>query len=97
MLVRVPYQVLPDQEGDFDRDEHVDRHTHTASGFESPLGNGQHGFFIETAAVQRLDDANLRGASVMCDDGFQDNSAFNPASERLGGISRLDLFDQKGR
>jgi hypothetical protein len=39
------------REVDHDRDEHIDRSAGKTSRLESPLGNGPHGFFIETGAI----------------------------------------------
>ena len=61
-------QSSSNREIDHDRHEDIDRRARKTSRLESPLGNCRYGFFIETAAVQGLDDAYVRRASVRCDD-----------------------------
>ena len=84
-------------EVDHDRDQDVDRRARKTSRLESPLSDCCHGFFIEAAAVQRLDHTYLRRVSLACDDDFQHNGALNHLSERVSRIPWLDFFEQTRR
>jgi hypothetical protein len=54
----------PNPEVQHDGDEDIYRGACQTSRLESPLGNGRYCFFIETAAIQRPDDTDLRHAAV---------------------------------
>ena len=76
---------------------YIDRTPRQTSRLEPPFGNSCHSFFIEASSVQRLDDANLRCASLACDDDFEHHRPLNSLCDRLARVLRLDFLDQPRR
>src|SRR5262245_51975890 len=88
-------RVLSQRERDLDEDQDWNRLAETHAGFEAPLPQRSHGFFVETKLlIEGMDDANVADVAVGHDDGFQLDQALDSGAHGLTGVVRLRLVDE---